>query len=135
MEIVGGFFGQIDEAEDGKNPNIFTRLMLDPGKFRKIAAATRDSGEAGNFNDRSVRIWGGSQFRTEQQPGNTHRLVDEDLFLIFAPLAPLQNRFDRNHRRLEFENALQQQSGLKRWRRILPSGFNDRDRDCLDRRL
>src|SRR5205085_11831423 len=117
------------------NPNIFSGLMLDPGKFGKIAAATGDASKPGNLRDRRVRVRGRSQFRTEQQFWNTHGLIDKDLFLVLAALAPLQNRFDRNHGWLEFENALQKQSRFERWRRIFAPGFDNRDRDCLGRRL
>ena len=81
--------------------------MFDPGKFRKIAAPAGDFGKPDDFRDWRIRVRSGSQFRTENQFWNTHRLVDEDLFLIFAALTPLQDRFDCNDGRLEFEDALQ----------------------------
>ena len=88
--------------------------MLDPGKFRKISAATGDSREARNFSDRRIRIRRGGQLRAQHQLRNSHRLVDKNLLLIFAGLTRLQNGFDRNDRRFEFERALQEQGCLER---------------------
>src|SRR5256714_15578071 len=102
--------------------------MFDPGKFGKIAAATGDASKTGDLSDRRVRVRARSQFPSQQQFWNTHGLIDKDLFLIFTALAPLQNRFDRNDRGLEFENTLQKQSRFKRRWRIFAPGLNDRNR-------
>src|SRR5438874_415038 len=109
--------------------------MLNAGKLRQIAAATANLGKPGNFGDRRVRIWRCGQIRSKDQFRNTHRLVDKNLFLIFAALAPLQNWLDRDDRRFEFKRALQQQGSLERWRWIFPARFDDRNRHCFGGRL
>ena len=61
-----------------------------------------------------VRFGRGSQLGAEQQSRRTHRLIDEDLLLVFVTFAPFQNIFESDHGRPEIERGLQEQCELER---------------------
>src|SRR5262249_56223348 len=118
-----------------KKPEIFTGLVLDSGKCRKISTTTVHVREFGNINNRRIWMRRGSQFRGEDQLWNADRLVDKNLLLIFRAIAPLQNGFNRDHRRLKFERALQEQCRLQWRRRVLAPNVDDRYRQRFRLRL
>src|SRR5205085_5560360 len=102
-QIVCRFLGKINEAEAGNDSYLFSGLMLDSRKCRQIAAPPADVGKTPNLSDGRIRIRRGRQFGAEHELWNAHRLVDEDLFLIFRALAPLQNRFNGDDSGLKFK--------------------------------
>ena len=106
MHVVRNFIGKIDETERGNNAQIFAGLPFDTGKCRQIAPPPSYVRETRNLHDRRVRIGCGGQFRAQQQLGDAHRLIDENLFLISAALGPPQNWLNRDNGWFEFESGL-----------------------------
>ena len=120
MDAVRNFLRQIDEPGRRDQPQFFAWLAADAGKFDEVATLAGHLSEPGNFGPRRIGIGRGGEFSGEQKPRNAHRLVAEDLFLIFFNLAPFQDVFESNDRGLKFESGLEEQREFHRRNDVYP---------------
>src|ERR1051326_8646508 len=114
MDAVVTFLWQMREPGRCDQTYLFVRLPADAGKFHQIAASPDDLSKPGNFRARRVGVRICRQLGREKKPRDPHRLVDEKLFLVLLGLAPLQNVFETDDRRLKDQSGLEEQGEFHR---------------------
>src|SRR6476620_9258573 len=110
---VAATAGKIDETGCRNEPNIVVGLAFDPGERRQSAAITGYIWKRGHVIRGEVLLTPATQLDPDEQLWDTHRLVDKDLQLVLVAIAPDNDRFERDHRRLKLHDRLEEEGVLE----------------------